>query len=295
MMKAGKLFSLSAAGALAFIAASCSTDLKNEDYPVSALKTLPCPGQDASLPAAAYKDFLWSDSIPKVEASLKDSHPWTGDPFGVYMRGQVVDGVLLAAYAKTAPAPKDGKELSAGEKLDAARKLLPKKDQNDFIIRQIAFSQGESDVTIYWFEVNDPTRPSRFVDRIVWSKMCMVRIFHHDPPVPFPRVYAAQEERFGKPATRELKDSDVWDWYKRKVEPRVSYHPEKEYLWRKGGLTVMLYDWRDPEAESGRNELAIRNDAVFKEFEDMISSRIEAVAREKAAKSEASAKQALSY
>ena len=290
-----KLPSLLAAGALAFLAASCSTDLKNEDYPASALKTLPPLGEDQSVPAAAYKDFLWSDSIGKVESVLKDSHPWTGDPFGVYIRSQVINGVLLQIYEKDAPPPKDGKPLSPEKKLEAAKKLISKKDQEDFIIRQLAFNLGKSDVTIYWFEVNDPKRPSRFVDQIVWSKMCMVRIFHHDPPLSFPRVYASQEERFGVPATRDFKESAVWDWYKKQVEPRVSYHPEKEYLWRKGGMTVLLYDWRNPEAESGRSELLLRNEAVFNEFEGKISERIESVSKDKAVKTEESAKQALSY
>ncbi len=287
--------SLLAAGALAFLAASCSSDLKNEDYPASALKTLPSPSQDSALPAAAYKDFLWADSVGKVESVLKESHPWTGDPFGVYVRSQVLNGVLLSAYEKDAPPPKDGEKLSPEKKLEAAKKLLPKKDQEDFIIKQISFVQGKSDVTIYWFEVNDPKRPSRFVDSIIWSKMCMVRIFHYDPPLPFPRVYASQEERFGSPAVRELKESEVWDWYKKQVEPRVSYHPEKEFLWRKGGMTVLLYDWRNPEDPSGRSELEIRNDVVFKEFEDKIRERLETVAKDKAAKAEESAKKALAY
>lgn len=293
-MTARKLQALLSAAAVALAAASCSSDPKNEDYPASALKFLPSAEPSAEIPEAAYKGFLWSDSIAKVEAALKDVHPWTGDPFGVYVRSQVVNGVLLDVWSKSAPPPKDGKELSPEKKLEEAKKLLPKKDQDDFIIKKMAFSQGKSDVTIYWFEINDPTRPSRFVDRVVWSKMCLARVFYYDPPLSFDRVRAAQEERFGQAQIKYLKEDNVWDWYK-KVDPRASYHPEKEYVWRKGALSVLLYDWRNPEEESGRSELEIRNDAVFKEFEGKIRERIESVAKEKAAKTEESASKALAY
>ena len=176
-----------------------------------------------------------------------------------------------------------------------AKKLISNREQENFIIRQIAFQSGKSDVTIYWFEVNDPNRPSHLVDSILWSKMCMIRIFHYDPPVPFEKVKASQEERYGKPEVKDFKESEVWDWYKKQVEPRVSYHPEHEYLWRKNGLTIMLYDWRNPESESGRSELTIRNDAVFKEFEGKIRERLELIEKDRVSKTEESAKQALSY
>jgi hypothetical protein len=158
----------------------------------------------------------------------------------------------------------------------------------------MAFKSGKSEITLYWFEINDPKRHSRFVDHVIWSKMCMVKVFFDDPPLSFPRVYASQEERYGKPETKNFTDSSLWDWFKKNVDPHVSYHPDKEFSWRKDGLTVALYDWKDPKAETGRSELLIRNDAIFKEFIEKIHARVAEIKKEKAGKDEQSAKQALS-
>ncbi len=286
----------SLAGALGMLSASCSSDLTPGDYPASAFMKLEPYANSAAIDpsSSAYRDIKWGDSVAQVEASLKGVHPWTGDPFGVYVRGRLIEEVEKDVYAAHKPPLKEGEKPDADKDLANAKKLLSQDEDKNFIVRKINFEAGKSEVVIYWFEINDPKRPSRFVDSVIWSKMCMVRIRYSDPPVAFSDVLASQTKRNGAaPEIRELKDSDLWKWYHKKVDPKESYHPEKEHKWRVNGLTALLYDWKDPEEKQGHSELILMNERVFEEFEGKVRERIELLRQQSSAKVEESKKQAL--
>jgi len=286
----------SLAGALAALASACGSDPAPGAYPVDAFMSLPdysaSPSIDPS--ASAYKDIKWGDSVAQVEAYLKGPHPWTGDPFGVYVRARIIEEVEKAAFARHKPPLKDGEKADPDKDLEKAKKLLSEDEAGNFIVRRISFDAGRSDVVVYWFEVNDPARPSRFVDSVIWSKMCMVRIVYYDPPISFNAVMDSQVKRNGsQPVVRELKESELWKWYKKQVDPKESYHPEKESKWQVNGLTVLLYDWKDPEEKQGHCELILVNEKVFSEFQGKVDSRIEYLLKEKAKKLEDAKSKAL--
>lgn len=290
----GERFASIALFAAVAVLAGCSSDLTVDEYPASAaMKDM--PGGAGEAPKQAYGAVEWDDSVAEVKERFKGSQPWTGDEYGVYVLDDALDDILRELHRKSAPPPKDGKEEDEDKDLKEAKGLLPDAERKNFIVRQLSFIQGGSRVCVYWLEVNRPDRPSKLVDEIVWSKMALVRTLYSNPPVTLEKVVEKQRAIYGEPRVKEFRSDDAWSWYLKKIDPKVWFVPKKESLWEKSGLTVMLYDWKDPKDPSGEIELIVRNERVFSEFKAKVADRVAKLKAESEAKAKADEANALAH
>ncbi len=199
----------------------------------------------------AYGQILWSDDIKTAIQKAGQGAEWTADPYG------------LAVFDMYMNVVTDNKK-------DVEDKL-----KDIFIIKQIKFQASLSNVGIYWLEKNNPDRPSKFIDDIVWSKMVMVFIEYKDP-LDFQKVLTKQKSLYGEPRTRALTE-DNWEWYKKaKIRRNIEKYPDMEYVWNNSKTRVYLYDWSYEKDEKtvARPELTVENLQVIQEFQELIRKEL---------------------
>jgi hypothetical protein len=201
----------------------------------------------------AYKSIDWNDSPQTAIKKIGKGRVWAAGKYGYYRLDELIDQAT---------------------KEEDIRTVLKKY----FIAREVRLNVAKTVVHIYWFELNDKNRPSKLIDKIIKSKLVIVRV-EFSSEYRLKRLMSGLEDRYGHYKITELEDTPYWKGYKKaEVYKQFSDFPKREYKWEKGNVCLKLYDWSgDDDDDVEICELVKENKEAIEDIKKDINKEVAAM------------------